>query len=92
MKLWLLKPVEGLKENNPWDPWYDKAFGFVVRAETEDAARKIANDNGGSETGPVRTRVYRTGGDPWLDKKLSTCSELLTDGEAGLVLKDFASA
>lgn len=36
MKLWLLRPVVGLDENdNPWWPWYDKAFGFVVRAETE---------------------------------------------------------
>ena len=36
MRLWLLRPQEGLIEgDNPWDPWYDKAFGFVVRAETE---------------------------------------------------------
>lgn len=92
MKLWLLKPVEGLKENNPWNPWYDKAFGFVVRAESEDVARKIANSSGGSETGPIRTKVYRTGGDPWLDKTLSTCEELLPDGKVGLVMRDFASA
>ena len=38
MRLWLLRPVEG---DSLWDPWYDKAFGFVVRAE---AARSMPRD------------------------------------------------
>lgn len=93
MKLWILRPMEGLKgKSNPWEPWYDKAFGFVVRAETEDEARKLANADGGNETGPKRNDVYPTGGDPWLDPALSTCTELMPDGEAGVVMKDFAAA
>lgn len=89
MKLWLLLPG-----NNgiAWSPWYDKAFGFVVRAETEDEARKLANANGGDETGPITEHVYRTGGDPWLDPSQSTCVELTPEGEAGVILRDYASA
>jgi hypothetical protein len=34
MKLWILKPVPGLSDDvNPWNPWYYKVFGFVVRAK-----------------------------------------------------------
>ena len=91
MKLWLLRPVEYLPDN-PWKPRYDKAFGFVIRSNTEDEARYIANENGGDENGPVSFSTYRTGGNPWLDPKLSTCIELLPDGEPGLVIRDFASA
>lgn len=93
MKLWILRPKENLSEqNNPWEPWYDKAFGFVVRAETEEHARQIANCCGGNETGPISMIVYRTGGDPWLDPELSSCVELTSDGEEKMILMDFYSA
>lgn len=36
MKIWLLRPIDGCDE---WNPWYDKAFGFVVRAAREQEAR-----------------------------------------------------
>lgn len=93
MKLWLLRPRKDLPENDdPWDPWYDKAFGFVIRAETEEEARVFANKDGGDETGKVSHRTYRTGGDPWLNSKMSSCEELKPDGEAGTVIQDFHSA
>ena len=75
MKLWLLKPYED------WEPWFDKAFGFVIRAETEEAARAIASENAGDE-----------GGTPWLLSSHTSCVELLPEGESGLVLRDFAAA
>lgn len=85
MKLWLLKPCEGLPSNyNPWEPWYDKAFGFVVRADTEATARQIADNNSGDEGTPYVS--------PWLDANYSTCVELLPDGEAGLILQDYHAA
>jgi len=93
MKLWILRPKENLSEqNNPWIPWYDKAFGFVVRSETEERARQIANSFGGSETGLISMVVYRTGGDPWLDPDLSSCVELTLDGEERMILVDFHPA
>ena len=90
MKLWLLRPVDD--NSAAWDPWYDKAFGFVVRAATEEEARRLANTEGGDEKGPARTDVYRTGGDPWLDPKQSTCIELTGDGEAEVIFRDFSAA
>jgi hypothetical protein len=85
MKLWLLRPVDGLSKNdNPWSPWYDKAFGFVIRAETEEEARALADANGGDESGATKH--------PWKDAKYSTCDELRPEGAAEVVMQDFASA
>ncbi len=90
MKLWLLRPVEGLdKKDNPWEPWYDKAFGFVVRAETEDEAREFAHAAAGDENRSAKTANTS---EPWKDAKYSTCTELMPDGDAGVVMQDFADA
>jgi len=92
MKIWLLRPKDNLpeddRENNPWEPWYDKAFGFVVRAETELLAREIAGKNGGDETDGKTWH----GGNPWLDPLYSTCEELLGPGKPGVILRHYASA
>lgn len=89
MKLWLLEPVRTLPvDDNPWEPWYDKAFGFVVRAETEAEARALAQAEGGDEIyGPNVNDCPA-----WTDNRYSTCVELLPDGPIGVVLRDFASA
>ena len=81
MKLWLIKAREDLpKRTNPWEPWYDKAFGFVIAAETEEIARQLAADNAGDEHGQS-----------WLSEIYSTCVELTSNRPSGLVLKDFSS-
>lgn len=86
MKLWILRPVEGLdKKDNPWEPWYDKAFGFVVRAETEDEA-------GDENLGKFLSAKTANTNQPWKEAKYSTCTELLAEGEAGVVMQDFAAA
>ena len=82
MKLWLLLPVDGLTDN-PWDPWFDKCFGFVIRAETEQAARDKAHRNAEEENKGANTKS------PWLDYKYSTCEPLLSDGEEAIIMKDF---
>jgi hypothetical protein len=87
MKLWILKPVDNLPQSDdPWKPWYDRAFGFVVRAETEEAAREFAHRDGGKENRWAMPRG------PWLDANYSTCDELTADGEVGVVLQDFHAA
>ena len=79
MKLWLLKAREDLPEgDNPWEPWYDKNFGFVVRSETEEQARQLAHENDTKQ--------------PWLNSKYSQCTELLQDGEAEMIMQDFRAA
>jgi hypothetical protein len=89
MELWILKPRgydthdDDLGHDSPWEPWYDKAFGMVVRAPDEETARAIAAENAGDE-------AWKT--NPWLDPALATCDFLIKEGEHGLVLRDFASA
>lgn len=81
MKLWLLRPKKEFPEEHfdPWEPWYDKTFGFVIRAETEETARKIADKNATAENDPLR---------PWLDPLLSDCVELNSKGKEELILQD----
>lgn len=94
MKLWLMRPVKGLDKNdNPWEPWYDKAFGFVVRAETEEEARDFAHAEAGAENrGQFLGEKTANTKMPWKDARYSTCTELLPDGESGVVMQDFAAA
>lgn len=94
MKLWLLRPVEDLPlSDNPWEPWYDKCFGFVVRSDTEHGAREYAQAGAGDERRWefMRKQTARTT-TPWLDPKYSTCVELTADGDAGIVMQDFHAA
>ncbi len=78
--LWILRPNRDA-ENDLWQPWYDKSFGFVVRAETEEDARAIASESAGDE-----------GADAWLKPEYSSCDSLENDGDSGLVMQDFHSA
>ncbi len=92
MKLWKLRPRDSLPKDNPWEPWYDKAFGFIIQALDEKTAREIANANGGDEVGPISYSIYRTGGDAWLDPKMSTCEEYELGDEPRVIMRDFAAA
>lgn len=88
MKLWILRPVECLNYNDdPWDPWYDKAFGFVVRAECEGDAREMAHSESGDEDRKIPDIIS-----PWLESKYSTCEELTIAGQSGVIIRDFAAA
>lgn len=90
MQLWILRPKEGLSRlDNPWNPWYDKAFGFVIRAESEEEARKLAHDNAWKENDPefLGEKTSKTDS-PWLDPNYSTCDSLLADGNAGVLIED----
>ena len=88
MKLWILRPQEKLQDN-PWEPWYNKSFGFIVRAETETDARNMAHENGGEENLEEWENETRT---PWKDAAYSTCTELMPAGKAGVVMNDFSRA
>jgi len=83
-KLWLLRPIKGSKF---WDPWYDKCFGFVVRAETEEDARELAQKDGCDETGQ-----FRKDKPAWTDSNHSTCEQLTDDGDSGVIINDIAAA
>lgn len=90
MKLWLLRPVE---DDPLWEPWYDKTFGFVIRAETESEARELAQRDAGDEIGFVSFSSEKMNGDPaWLSAEHSTCTELTANGVSSVMIQDFRSA
>lgn len=100
MKLYLLEPVKNLpKKDSPWEPWYDKCFGMVIRAYNEEEARLLADGEGESENdgwstdySTVPTKVIRKSLQPWLDNKYSTCIELIPEGEKEVIIKNVANA
>lgn len=98
MKVWLLRPIvfDGDSyEHGPWDPWYDKAFGFVIRAETEHRAREIAQHDGGDEISAHchgEKGKYGTYVPTWTNPALVSCVELNGDGPEGVVIQDYRSA
>jgi len=102
VKLWLLRPV---KNHALWASWYDKAFGFVVRAETEVDARalvsRIEHEEELEEGVVIRRAVPAYAGNEgvraWSDSQYSTCVELNPEGnEHGkvteVILRDFRFA
>jgi hypothetical protein len=75
--------VEG---KDPWQPAYDRAFGFVVRAPDEEAARWQAHEAAGDENGTLK------GVSPWLDANYSNCEEMRGDGSSEVILVNFRHA
>jgi hypothetical protein len=85
MKLFELRPRKDLlKNDNPWEPWYDKTFGFVVRAKTAQKAREYADEYSSEENDG--------GKNPWLHEKYSTCNELTRNGDECIIMADTHSA
>lgn len=81
MKLYLLKRIE--------HSGYDEAAGFVVRAKSPRAARKIIAGGWHGRPGTLLPWSGAEGDQTWLDPKRSTCRVLTTDGKPGVVLRDF---
>lgn len=77
MKLYILRPCTTIEGKSPWEPWYDKCFGMVVRAENSSEARQIASDNANEEE-PIA----------WYSSLYSTCEELSPVGPSKLIMKD----
>ena len=83
--MWILKPVSTGKDT-AWHPWYDKTFGLVVRAETEEDARNFASTTDGDEN--PNHYLHPGANSPWRDPIQSTCIELTRLGEPGVILED----
>ena len=82
MKLWLLRPNEDRpRGDDPWNPWFNRCFGVVVRARTEKEARRIAHEQEGAQLG-----------DAWLTDRHSTCVPMSHAGEPGVIISDLRNA
>lgn len=78
MKLWILRLRLDHRESwiNPWGI----VKGFVVRATNEAQAREIAEMQAGDESYPQKA---------WLRPEITSCEELLADGDSEIILRDF---
>lgn len=92
MKLFILRPKKNEHdENSPWNPWYDKCFGFVIQANDAGEARKIADENAKDEKKNDFTNGKE---DVWMSEELSSCEELVVkESDApGVIMSDVWSA
>jgi len=79
MKLWHLDVKN--YDNARWT--WDCSYGYVVRAGSAAAARKLAASRAGDEKDE--------GYNPWLDPKQTTCKELKSSGKEEIIIQDFLS-
>jgi len=90
MKLWILRPIiteeQERKKKHNWEPWYDKVFGFIIRANSSQEARELAQKKPGSECGAYYRKKV------WLDPAITTCKELKQTGKTELIMYDFRAA
>jgi hypothetical protein len=94
MKLWLLRPKPDVlsRRAHPWTPSWDKVFGIVIRAATEEIARALAQSRAGNEGAGVYKKLGASEDElaenVWLDPEWTTCEELSTEGESSVILVD----
>jgi hypothetical protein len=75
MDLWLIQKKD-LGMEAPWG--YDCYYAHVIRAESENDARRIAS-----------TVACDEGPSVWLDPSMTTCKPLTSTGEPVIILSDF---
>lgn len=90
MQLWILKPID-VENDRHWNPWYDKTFALVVRAENEQLARQFAaeetkyEDEAFEDDSPATSSV-------WVDATRTSCEQLGIHGDAGVIIRDKRNA
>lgn len=91
MNLYHLEPRA--PKRKPWDPWYDKCFGFVIRAETESQARLMASVQSGDEDG-LMSKEEKKKDSVWLAPHLTVCHEIAynVSGKEDTIIRDFHAA
>lgn len=90
MDFWELVPRSDLPEDdNPWEPWYDKCFHMVVRADSELQARQVASHSGGEEDYSWRKPKPPS---VWADSKYSICRMLSVGGEPEVIITNIHEA
>jgi hypothetical protein len=96
VKLWHLYPnpkrPTANKHEDPWEPAYDKAFDFVVRAMDEQSARELVvnarEDYVGNLLPLTGDEDFQRETSVWLDPALTVCEELMTEGKPGVIVSN----
>lgn len=77
MAIYVLTPAEGI------DFGYDNYDGFVIRAQNETEARRLACYLA------VKDNLYRDKANWWLDADKATCKEVPPEGGSECILASF---
>ena len=92
MQLWILRPRFDVlaRPVHPWTPPWDKTMGVLVRAETEAEARRLAQTKAGNEGRGIYSGFGlaedEIAEDVWLTPEWTSCDELTSTGEKGVIL------
>jgi hypothetical protein len=95
MKLWLLEPNLKRKTKDEKDPWnscngWGCYNGYVIKANTEERAREIADNHSFSSDGKENGNYGAlTSNCIWCNKELVTCTEIFMDDKEELLLSSF---
>jgi len=93
MQLYLLRPKPRAPGDDPWKPWYDKCFGFVIAAESVADARQLAHKSAGDENrGNFLGKMIANTQSPWLDEKYTSCRVLQPSETPEVIIRDFHAA
>src|SRR5688572_7791014 len=80
MRLWKLQPADA-----DLTQWGFRARAFVVRAASEEAARRVVVEHADDE-------LIGTGGqvaEVWLDPAFTACTPIPVDGPPEIIMRDF---
>jgi|CXWL01.1.fsa_nt_gi hypothetical protein len=86
MKLWKLwANVINKDSEDPWIPSAGKVFRLIIRAETEERARKVAHQHAGRENQQIDNIPA-----PWLSANYSSCVEVKMDGKEEVIFAEIS--
>jgi len=88
MKLWKLGPQKEYKGQNSVFDWGCK-WGFIIRAKSEEDARKFAHKNAGREKHVDIDRENGIKKDTWMEPKYTYCIEIPVEGKKEIILEEF---
>lgn len=79
MRFWLLEAIF-----EPWlvNNWYERTSKLMIRANTEEEAREIADRETKGEWSGVIPALQR----PWLNDAQTYCEEVFDGGQAKIIM------
>jgi len=83
MNIYKLEPIFGEEKEMYWG--YDCYDSFIIRAESEEEARSIAQNNGGDE---IYNCVYNEIS-IWTNENITSCEIVNDDGKSGIICSSF---
>jgi len=91
VKLWKLGPQKEYEVEGNFIFHRGSCWGFVIRAETEEKARKLAHKNARNEKYAYLDRENDIKKETWIEPKYTYCKEILAEGEEEIIQSEIVS-